>query len=286
MSGMFELPSGYGAEVISTPAASRLRARPDAKLDLTLFVSCYNEQEFIVETLDRTCAALHELGSFSYEIIVVDDLSTDRAAALVKEYLDAHPDEPLILRCNNRNRGLSQNYVDMAFFGLGTYYRLVCGDTSESVEAMKQIYSAIGSADMIIPYYPQSVAGKSLMRRVISRVYVAVINTVTWQNIHYYNGLPIHRRFHVMRWHPNTRGFGFQAEIICMLIEQGYSFKEVPVPVIERKVVNSTALSWSNLLSVTHTIVNIFIRRLAKRVQEGNLRRRTESAGAPPVNSN
>jgi Glycosyl transferase family 2 len=273
MNDIFELPPGYDADVICTPAALRLRSQANPQVDLSLFVSLYNEEEFIAETLDRTCIALQELGGVSFELIVVDDCSTDRSVALVKEFIGRHPDDAVILRCNRKNRGLSQNYVDHAFFGIGTYYRLVCGDTSESVEMMKRIYSAIGSADIIIPYYPESVTGKSLIRRIISKTFVAVINVVTWQNIHYYNGLPVHRRFHVMRWHPTSRGFGFQADILCMLLEQGYTYKEVPVLVTERKLVNSTALSWSNLLSVTHTILNIFIRRLARRVHEGNARR-------------
>ena len=270
MRNFYELPPGYSAEVFYTPAASRLRAQPDTEVDVTIFISCYNEQEFIKTTIERICTALHDIGRFSFELIVVDDCSLDGSAALVKEYIARHPDENLILQCNNKNRGLSQNYVDSSFFGIGTYYRLVCGDTSETVESMKAVFSAIGSADMIVPYYPVAADGKSAARNFISDLYVTVINTVAGQQLRYYNGLPVHRRFHVMRWHPTTRGFGFQADIICMLLEQGYSYREVPVSVIERKESNSTALSFSNFLSVTHSVINIFIRRLARRVHEGN----------------
>jgi hypothetical protein len=45
-----------------------------------------------------------------------------------------------------------------------------------------------------------------------------------------------------MRWHPNTRGFGFQADIICMLLEHGATYLEVSVPAINR--VDSRALTW------------------------------------------
>lgn len=283
MSDIFELPPGYSADVYLTPAASRLRASAEAKLDLTLFVSCYNEQDLVVETLDRARAALRELGTLSFELIVVDDCSTDGSAAVLKEYVAQHPDDYLVLRCNRKNRGLSQNYVDSVFLGLGTYYRLVCGDTPESIDTMKVIYSAIGAADMILPYYPQAVANKSFPRRLVSATYRTIINFLTGQKLHYYNGLAVHRRFHVMRWHPTTRGFGFPADVICMLIEQGYSYKEIPVAVTERKPLASTAVTWANFLSIVHTATNIVIRRLSRRVHEAKAKRKDAKQQHEPL---
>lgn len=66
-----------------------------------------------------------------------------------------------------------------------------------------------------------------------------------------------------MRWHPNTRGFGFQADIICMLLDQGFSYKEVPVRSIERRPQGSNALTPKNMLSVAHTLVDLIFRRFA-----------------------
>jgi hypothetical protein len=41
-----------------------------------------------------------------------------------------------------------------------------------------------------------------------------LVNLVTGNRLHYYNGLAVHLGHNVMRWHPNTRGFGFQADIL------------------------------------------------------------------------
>jgi len=67
-----------------------------------------------------------------------------------------------------------------------------------------------------------------------------------------------------MRWHSNTRGFGFQADIISLLLDQGFSFKEVPVKTIERRDSGSSnALTFKNMLSVAHTLVDLILRRIA-----------------------
>jgi hypothetical protein len=168
-----------------------------------------------------------------------------------------------LLRANLVNRGLAQNYLDAAFIGKGKYYRLVCGDNAEPQTTMVAIFREIGQADMIIPYYVSSV-GKGVYRRFLSHAYTATVNLISGLRLHYYNGLAVHLRHNVMRWHPNTRGFGFQADIICLLVDQGFSFKQVPVKTIERRVSGSSnALTFKNLLSVAHTLVDLTFRRMA-----------------------
>ena len=88
-------------------------------LDLTIFISCYNEEAFITPTIDTVLEALNELGGISYEIVVVDDCSKDRSSEVIKEYIASHPDQRVLLRSNKRNRGLAQNYLDVAFIGKG-----------------------------------------------------------------------------------------------------------------------------------------------------------------------
>ena len=259
----------FPADVTMTPAARSLHAAEDvaapghqAPLDLTVFISCYNEQEFIVKTIETVRDALNEIGTISYEIIVVDDCSKDSSSEAVKSHIATHPDERILLRTNKVNRGLAQNYLDVAFIGKGKYYRLICGDDAEPKETMLAVFRAIGQADMIIPYYVSN-EGKSLYRRLLSNVYAGIVNLISGFRLHYYNGLAVHLRYNVMRWHPNTRGFGFQADIICMLLDQGFSYKEVPVISIERRVQGSNALTFKNGLSVAHTLIDLIFRRLA-----------------------
>jgi glycosyltransferase involved in cell wall biosynthesis len=257
------------ADVTMTPAAARLHDADDvmglgvqAPLDLTVFISCYNEQQYIAATIETVRAALGEIGSVSYEIIIVDDCSNDRSIEMVKSCIAAHPEDLILLRSNKINRGLAQNYIDIAFVGKGKYYRLICGDNAEPKETMVAVFREIGQADMIIPYYVAN-EGKSLYRRFLSNAYAGLVNLITGFHLHYYNGLAVHLRHNVMRWHSNTRGFGFQSDIICMLLEQGFSYKEVPVKAIERRASGaSNALTFKNLLSVAHTLVDLVFRRL------------------------
>lgn len=261
----------FPADVTMTPAAallhsseSMLTAGRKAPLDLTVFVSCYNEEQYIVATIDTIRQALKEV-DVSYEIVAVDDCSEDRSSETIRNYIAAHGDDRIMLRTNRVNRGLAQNYLDIAFIGRGKYYRLICGDDAEPRETMVAVLRELGQADMIIPYYVTS-EGKSLYRRTLSGAYTWLVNMISGFRLRYYNGLAVHLRYNVMRWHPNTRGFGFQADIICMLLDQGFTYKEIPVKTVERRTGGSSALSPRNILSVAHTLVDLVFRRIANRI--------------------
>jgi len=261
----------WDAEItLSTAAAAfhdprRITAPYDEEtLDLTVFVSCYNEAASIVNTLDAVRRAAREVG-LSSEIIVIDDCSRDNSRDLIATYIAAHPEDSIMLRANRVNRGLAQCYLDGAFIGRGKYYRLICGDNAEPIASIMNVFQAIGEADIIVPYYVSS-EGRSLMRRLISSAYTGFVNLVTGNRLHYYNGLAVHLRHNVMRWHPNTRGFGFQADILCLLIDLGFTYKEIPVTSVEQRRGRSNALTFPNLLSVMHTIIEITVRRLSNRL--------------------
>jgi len=256
--------------VISRAAAQlhdpqRLAAPYDeAALDLTVVVSCYNEAPYIIGTLDAVRSAAAEAG-LAYEIIVIDDASRDDSPRIVADYIAANPDERIVLRVNRANKGLAQNYLDAAFLGCGKYYRLICGDNAEPRDSIVTVFKAIGNADIIIPYYATA-EGKSLRRRVISKSYTWMLNLITGNRLHYYNGLAVHLRHNVMRWHPNTHGFGFQADILCLLLDLGFTYEEVEILTIEQRRGRSNALTFRNLLSVAHTLIEIGNRRLSNRL--------------------
>jgi len=264
-------PQHLPAEVVMTPAAAKvhtiervLAPAQQSEIDLTIFISCYKEQDYIITTIETVRAALAEVGGVSYEIIVIDDCSGDRSADLVEAYIRTHPDERVLLRRNKVNRGLAQNYFDAAFIGKGKYYRLICGDDAEPKDTMVAVFRHIGEADILIPYYVSS-EGRSRSRMLLSGAFTFLVNSISGFRLHYYNGLAVHLRYNVMRWHPNTRGFGFQADILCLLLDQGFSYKEVPVRTVERKGAgNSRALTFRNLLSVAHTLVDLIFRRISK----------------------
>lgn len=249
----------------------------DAFCDLTVFVACFNEQDAVVATLETLLAAVKEVGC-SYDIVIIDDASTDHSVALVRSFQERHPDEPITLYVNEVNQGLGANFAEGAFRGRGRYYRLVCGDNVESKETLVTVLRHLGDADIVLTY-PETVHGRSWFRLFVSRSFTLLVNFLSGHRIRYYNGLAVNLRYNVMRWHSHSHGFGFQADLITRLLDNGATYIEIPVVQLEREGGASKAFTIRNVCSVAHTLLDILIRRVgrliyphARRQSPGKLR--------------
>jgi glycosyltransferase involved in cell wall biosynthesis len=254
----------------SPPAPVRARFPWEEQLrnsgiQISLMVPCFNEEENVVGTLNNIRTAVNTLG-LAYEVIVIDDCSTDRTSDKVKAYQDQYPEMRIYLHRNETNRGLARNFVDGAFMARGWYYRMVCGDNVEPAEALINVLSHMGKADLIIPFTEEQPAGKSVPRQILSRAFVKIVNLCSGYDIRYYNGLAIYRTFDVLRMHTQSRGFGFQAEIITRMLDDGATYEQIPSISTERSAGKSKAITVHNWLSTGYAIVRIFLNRLRRDV--------------------
>lgn len=249
---------------MTTPA--RQWSTPDGireELDLTLFIPCLNEEKRVVPTIETVRAAMDGL-AYSYEILVTDDGSRDRTANVVEEYIQANPGVSVRLHRNPGNSGLARSFVDASFRGRGRYLRLICGDNVEPKESMAAILGRLGQADIIIPYYPV-VPGKSASRLFISSFYTRIVNLLSGHRLHYYNGHPLYRRYDVMRWASYNYGFGFQADLLTTLLDEGATQQELALAAVhQEKGKGTSSINLRNFLSVASSLLEITSRRLKR----------------------
>ncbi len=229
---------------------------------ISFFVPCLNEEPNIAGTLEGIIDAANQVG-VSYEILVIDDCSTDNTSGVVQQFREAHPDVRICLKRNDRNMGVGRGYVDGAFLTEGEYYMMVCGDNNRARDSIVKIISQCGQADMVIPYFGEG-DHRTRFRRMVSSIYTTLVNLLSGHSIRYYNGLILHKRYNVMRWHPDRHGFGLHAELVTRLLDEGASYIEVPIVNEERQAGRSSAFKLDNLLSMAHSLLEIFLRRLRR----------------------
>ena len=233
-------------------------------IDITFFIPCLNEEDSIIATLDKLVEVANEF-SLTVELLVYNDGSTDHTKPLVEKYAQDHPELFVHLINNEKRKGLGYNYIDGAFKGFGKYYMMICGDNAETTESLREILKRKGSADIVIPYFGDMDA-RSFFRRKLSRLFTFIVNFLNGYHIKYYNGTVLHERFNVMRWHPSSSGFAYQAEMITIMLDEHKTYCHVQVANRDREQGVSRAFYLQNIFSVTHSLLQIFFRRIRRMI--------------------
>jgi glycosyltransferase involved in cell wall biosynthesis len=231
-------------------------------VDITFFVACYNERDGIAGTLDTIKDAMLKQQK-SYEVIIIDDASKDNSVALIKDWLSRNSHLPFTLIINEKNQGLARNYRTAARLGTGAYYRLVCGDNVEPGENFAIFSRMLGKAEVILPYFTVFV-GKPFLRVCISKVYTHIVNLLSGYRIKYYNSILVKREL-VAVWESDNTGFGFLADLVTSLLDQGRTYTQVPATSLERTGGSSTALTVHNFRTIAKMFRRILLRRLTRK---------------------
>jgi glycosyltransferase involved in cell wall biosynthesis len=222
---------------------------PDGSLSIV--IPAYCEAENILATLENVTRALAPL-QLTHEILVIDDGSGDGTGALVTANLSRFPHVRLLT--NERNLGFGASYrrgVDAAVLD---YIVMVHGDNAWGHDTLRQFFSHVGEADIIIGYTRSMWRRRTWRRTAISKTFTFLVNVITQRWLTYYNGLQIHRASVLKRLRIDSRGYGFQAEVLVKALRCTRTYREVAMDLTERTLGESQAFRLKNVVDVARTL--------------------------------
>jgi glycosyltransferase involved in cell wall biosynthesis len=225
---------------------------------ISIIVPALNEEGNLEPTIKSINEALHEVKEAlfeDYEIIIFDDASTDGTGTIAKRLKSEDPHIRVVP--NLRTMGFGYNYTEGVRLATKQYVMLVPGDNEIPAGAIKTILAHTGSADMVIPYTTNP-SVRPMVRRVLSRAFVIIMNTLFGLRLRYYNGTCVHRTELLRKVPMKSWDFAYMAAILVRLIKSGASFVEVGVEITQREAGRSKALSPGNILSVIRTVSTLF----------------------------
>jgi dolichol-phosphate mannosyltransferase len=193
--------------------------------ELSLMMPAYNEEEILPIALDEAVTALNAQVS-TWEIVIVDDGSTDRTPEILAEWVDREPRIRVVT--NNPNRGYSQALIrgfhacdlDVIFY--------TDADAQFDLMEISRLYPLIAEADMVAGYR----VGRQdpWFRLVTSGVYNAIQGLVLGVRARDVNcAFKFFRRDFFERVNLSSDGFLIDAELYARADRAGLRWAQGPV---------------------------------------------------------
>jgi len=217
-------------------------------------VPCFNEQDNVAPTVQSIRSAMGSERSF--EIVLVDDCSTDRTLERMQELAQA--DTRIRVLHNPVNLSLGGAYKRGVAVAQAEHVMMVPGDDGFPADSIAEIMRHAGEADIIIPVVTNS-GVRTWFRAVASRGFTTLLNWLFWLNVGYYNGAVLHRTALLQTIEIKTNSFAYQAEALVKLIARGATYAHCYVSIQERAAGRSSALSLKNQIAVWRTIIHLLV---------------------------
>jgi glycosyltransferase involved in cell wall biosynthesis len=224
---------------------------------LSIIVPAFCEEGNIISAVGGVLTAADVAGLRRYEVIIVDDGSTDGtySAALCTGHT--------VVR-HLTNLGLRAAYETGLAHARYDHVTWVPGDGEIATESLVSIFRAVGTADLVIPYHgtPHK---RPWFRRALTWVSTNEINLLLGKRLHYWQG-PVVYPTALARSLPRTiPGFFCMAEMLACAMALGPTYVEVPLTHQERTYGVSKAVSWRRIWDAQLVVIGFWWRfRLAR----------------------
>jgi glycosyltransferase involved in cell wall biosynthesis len=190
---------------------------------LSILVPVYNESQGLARSY-RELRDFFEKRDFAFELILVDDASTDDSPSIIADLVARDP-RVKSLR-HPTNQGPCSGLKTGPTLATGDWLLLLPADLSIPLDDITRLWERRGDADIVLGYLnrPQQ---RPVRRRVQSAVYTWLINRLFAMELRQVNFVALYRTEIFRRIRLQTSGVALHAEILVRARDAGFSLQQV-----------------------------------------------------------
>lgn len=201
---------------------------------LSVIIPAYNEEKRVLSTLSKICAYLFTK-DFPYEIIVVDDGSTDNTLQMVKNF--ASSDNHIVILINEQNSGKGYSVRKGMLSARGEYVFFTDADLSTPIEEIEKCLPyLINGYDVVIG--SRSMPGSDILvrqpwyREKMGKIFNFMVNMVLLKGIiDTQCGFKGFKREAVKTVFNRCKIDGFSFDVEALYLSRKYNFKIKEIPI-------------------------------------------------------
>lgn len=223
---------------------------------ISIVVPALNEEESlgrVIDMLNEQCSG----SGIGYEIIIVNDGSKDGTATVAGNALGRGDCHKYIE--HKKTMGIGASFRDGAISASKDIVTWIPADGENNVGDLLKYLPMFETCDIVVPYVINK-SKRSILRRMLSSLYLIIINLTFKTRFRYTNGNVMYKRKVLLEVINRANGFFFQTECLINALKTGYTYAEVPVSINARQKSRSKALSVKNTLVLLKDFLRLSVK--------------------------
>lgn len=208
---------------------------------LSIVIPCFNEEKNLRLGALEKVAHFMDKRTYKWEVILVDDGSTDESKRLIKEFIS---DNPFFKLIENQHRGKALTVITGMLKGDGELVLFTDLDQATPINELEKLFPWIDKGfDIVIGSRNRERKGAPLLRLAMARGFMILRNSIldldikdTQCGFKLFSKKSIHPVFNKMSIYKESQSVsgstvtaGFDVELLYIAKKLKYKVKEVPV---------------------------------------------------------